>query len=85
MARAFSGVRAVKTTPSTMAEGSWSFMPMQEVGKRPTRPSGEISPKRQPASSSRARATAARPFILEVIESFRYTVEAPRGAREKKW
>ncbi len=71
MARALSGVRAVKTTPSTMAEGSWSFIPMQEVGKRPIVPSAETSPKRQPASSSKARATAVRPFILEVMESLR--------------
>ncbi len=54
-----------------MAEGSWSFMPMQDVGKSPTRPSAETSPKRQPASSSKARATAVRPFIREVMESFR--------------
>ena len=85
IARAFSGVRAVKTTPSTMAEGSWSFMPMQEVGKSPIRPSGETSPNRQPAASSKARATAVRPFIREVTESFRYTVDVPRGVREKKW
>ena len=71
MARARSGVREVKTTPSTMAEGSWSFMPMQEVGKSPTRPSGETSPKRQPASASKAAATASRPFMREVMESLR--------------
>ena len=71
MARALSGVRAVKTIPSTMADGSWSFIPMQEVAKSPTVPSAETSPKRHPASASKARATAARPAILEVMESFR--------------
>jgi hypothetical protein len=71
MALALSGERLVKITPSTMADGSWSFIPMQEVGKSPTLPSGETSPNRQPASSSNALATDVRPFIREVMLSLR--------------
>ena len=71
--RAEAPVRRVKTTPLMTAAGSWSFIPTQEVSWRPISPSAVVSPNRQPAASSKARATADRPLIRDVTESFRWT------------
>jgi len=60
-------VSPVKTVPLMTAEGSWSFIPMQDVSYRPIAPSGDVSPKRHPTSFSKASATAARPRMKEVI------------------
>ena len=57
-------VSRVKTTPLIRAEGSWSFMPMQDVSWRPIRPSGVVSPNRQPASFSKARGDLGPPLHL---------------------
>ena len=69
--RALTGVSRVKTTPLMIAAGSWSLIPIQEVGKSPIRPSAVTSPKWQPASSSKAWATAARPAIQDVMDVLR--------------